>query len=162
MNRIDRHIIKFLYGLGLLIASLFGIGLLIGGLAVLVAIIAGFMRSGFVGILILVLSPLLVLIYGIIAKVWLETLVAVSRMTEQIEVMAPEAIEREEPLLAYCIRCRANRPIQDPEPTVAKGGRSAVRGTCPECGTNLFRFVSMELATEPSGGEEELVSDEIA
>ena len=41
----------------------------------------------------------------------------------------------------YCVRCRARRPIQNPEPTVTERGQHAVRGTCPVCGTTMFRFV---------------------
>ncbi len=55
---------------------------------------------------------------------------------------ARAAIAESEPLLAYCARCRVKRPIQNPEPTVTSDGRPAVRGTCPECGANMFRFVS--------------------
>lgn len=55
---------------------------------------------------------------------------------------AREAVAGPEPLMAYCARCRAKRAIQNPEPTASKDGRPAVRGTCPECGANMFRFVS--------------------
>lgn len=149
--KIDRKLIKFLYWLGLLIASLYGIGLLVGGFAVFAAIVAGFMRSGIVGILILASVPLAVLIYGIIAKVWLDTLNAILRMANQIEDITPQF--NQEPLLAYCPRCRTKRPIQDPEPTVTKDGRSALRGTCPECGTNMFRFASTP--SSPESNEEQ-------
>lgn len=52
------------------------------------------------------------------------------------------AAEGAEALLAYCVRCRTKRPIQDPEPAETKRGQPAIRGTCPECGAKLFRFVS--------------------
>ena len=61
---------------------------------------------------------------------------------EDVLVHAQKAIEGPEPLLAYCARCRAKQPIQDPEPAATKDGRPAVRGTCPECGAKMFRFVS--------------------
>jgi hypothetical protein len=61
---------------------------------------------------------------------------------EEILARAREAVAGPEPLLAYCARCRTKRPIQDPEPTATSDGRPAVRGTCPECGAKMFRFVS--------------------
>jgi len=61
---------------------------------------------------------------------------------EDVLVHARRAIAGAEPLLAYCARCRVKRPIQDPEPAATSDGRPAVRGVCPECGANMFRFVS--------------------
>ncbi|MBC7225938.1 MAG: type I DNA topoisomerase [Thermoflexales bacterium] len=43
-------------------------------------------------------------------------------------------------LEAYCVRCREKRPLKDPEPVFTAGGRPATRGTCPVCGTALFRM----------------------
>lgn len=63
-------------------------------------------------------------------------------VTEEVLASARAAIAGAEPRLAYCARCHAKRPIQDPEPTASSDGRPAVRGTCPECGANMFRFVS--------------------
>ena len=41
---------------------------------------------------------------------------------------------------AYCVKCRTKREIKDPQETKLKNGRPAVKGTCPECGTNVFRI----------------------
>jgi hypothetical protein len=41
----------------------------------------------------------------------------------------------------YCVKERKKVAIKDPEPTVSKNGRKAVRGTCPDCGSKIFRFV---------------------
>jgi hypothetical protein len=41
----------------------------------------------------------------------------------------------------YCVKERKKVAIKDPEKTVTKNGRQAVRGTCPDCGTTIFRFV---------------------
>ena len=41
---------------------------------------------------------------------------------------------------AYCVKCRTKREIQDPQETTLKNGRPAVKGKCPECGTNMFRI----------------------
>ncbi|AFS83344.1 MAG: DUF5679 domain-containing protein [Nitrosopumilus sp.] len=45
---------------------------------------------------------------------------------------------------AYCVKCRAKRDIKDPKETTLKNGRPAVKGTCPTCGTNVFRIGKME------------------
>ena len=41
---------------------------------------------------------------------------------------------------AYCVKCRTKREIKDPEEVTLKNGRPAVKGTCPECGTKMFRI----------------------
>ena len=41
---------------------------------------------------------------------------------------------------AYCVKCRDKREIIDPVETTLKNGRPAMKGTCPKCGTNMFRI----------------------
>ncbi|MDP7628260.1 MAG: DUF5679 domain-containing protein [SAR202 cluster bacterium] len=41
---------------------------------------------------------------------------------------------------AYCVKCRAKRDIKDAQSITMKNGRPAVRGTCPNCGTKVFRI----------------------
>ena len=41
---------------------------------------------------------------------------------------------------AYCVKCRTKREIKDPQETTLKNGRPAMKGTCPECGTYMFRI----------------------
>ena len=41
---------------------------------------------------------------------------------------------------AYCVKCRTKREIKDPQEVTLKNGRPAVKGTCPECGTKVFRI----------------------
>lgn len=43
-------------------------------------------------------------------------------------------------LLAYCVKCRANRPMKDAEAVFMANGRPATRGVCAECGTGLFKI----------------------
>lgn len=40
----------------------------------------------------------------------------------------------------YCFKCKVKREIQDPQPVFLSNGTPATRGTCPECGTSLFRM----------------------
>jgi hypothetical protein len=51
---------------------------------------------------------------------------------------APAASET---IVGYCVKERKKVAIKDPERTVSKDGRQAVRGTCPDCGAKIFRFV---------------------
>jgi len=41
---------------------------------------------------------------------------------------------------AYCMKCRAKRPMQDPHPVFTSTGRAATKAVCPECSTTLFRM----------------------
>lgn len=43
---------------------------------------------------------------------------------------------------AYCLSCQVRRQIQNAQRTETRTGRIAVRGVCPECGSELFTFVS--------------------
>lgn len=41
---------------------------------------------------------------------------------------------------AYCFKCRAKREIKNPAKITLKNGRPATRGSCPVCGTKVFRI----------------------
>ena len=41
---------------------------------------------------------------------------------------------------AYCVKCRARREIKDPKAITMKNGKPATQGTCPTCGTKMFRI----------------------
>ncbi|WP_126549541.1 DUF5679 domain-containing protein [Dictyobacter kobayashii] len=45
---------------------------------------------------------------------------------------------------AYCVKCRTKRGMQNAKKIVTKNGRNAMEGTCPVCGTRLFRFMSIK------------------
>ncbi|WP_268541291.1 DUF5679 domain-containing protein [Candidatus Nitrosotenuis cloacae] len=45
---------------------------------------------------------------------------------------------------AYCVKCRAKRDIKNPKEVKLKNGRPAVKGTCPKCGTNVFKIGKMD------------------
>ena len=48
--------------------------------------------------------------------------------------------ERGESIQAYCLKCRSKREIKDPETITMKNGRPATQGTCPVCGSKMFRM----------------------
>ncbi len=41
---------------------------------------------------------------------------------------------------AYCVKCRAKREMQHPEPVYTNKGTPATKGVCPQCSTKLFRM----------------------
>ena len=40
----------------------------------------------------------------------------------------------------YCMKCKAQRDIKKPEQITMKNGRPATQGTCPMCGTKIFKI----------------------
>jgi len=63
----------------------------------------------------------------------------VARLEKQIE-----DLERRQPSVSgYCVKCRSKRGMASPEQTTMKNGKPAVRGTCPVCGTGMFRIGRM-------------------
>jgi hypothetical protein len=41
---------------------------------------------------------------------------------------------------AYCLKCRAQREIKNPQQITMKNGKPATKGTCPTCSTTMFRI----------------------
>jgi Zn finger protein HypA/HybF involved in hydrogenase expression len=41
---------------------------------------------------------------------------------------------------AYCLKCRAQREMRNPQQITMKNGKPATKGTCPQCGTTMFRI----------------------
>ena len=40
----------------------------------------------------------------------------------------------------YCVKCREKREVDNPEQVTMKNGKKALRGTCPVCGTKMFKI----------------------
>lgn len=51
-----------------------------------------------------------------------------------------------EEITAYCVKCKAKKEMKDPVEVTMKGKggveRKAMKGTCPDCGTTMFRIMS--------------------
>jgi len=43
-------------------------------------------------------------------------------------------------MTAYCVKCQRKVAIQKPKRVRMKNGRLATRGTCPYCGTKVYRI----------------------
>jgi Zn finger protein HypA/HybF involved in hydrogenase expression len=41
---------------------------------------------------------------------------------------------------AYCVKCKAKREMKDPQEVTMKNKKKAKKGTCPECGTTMFKI----------------------
>jgi Zn finger protein HypA/HybF involved in hydrogenase expression len=41
---------------------------------------------------------------------------------------------------AYCLKCREKREMVDPQPYEMKNKKMATTGTCPVCGTKMFKI----------------------
>ena len=57
-----------------------------------------------------------------------------SRSTTIPEAMAA-AVE------AYCVKCKAKREMKDAKQVEMANGRKAMKGTCPKCGTGMFKIL---------------------
>lgn len=45
-----------------------------------------------------------------------------------------------ERMQAYCVKCRAKKDMNNPQAITMKNGKPATQGTCPSCGTKMFRI----------------------
>ncbi len=41
---------------------------------------------------------------------------------------------------AYCVKCRKKVDMNNPEKITMKNGKPATKGSCPNCGTKVFRI----------------------
>ncbi len=40
----------------------------------------------------------------------------------------------------YCVKCKAKREMKNPKLITMKNKRKAMKGTCPKCGTGMFKI----------------------
>ena len=41
----------------------------------------------------------------------------------------------------YCVKCKAKREMKDSAETTMKNGRKALKGSCSNCGTGMFKIL---------------------
>jgi hypothetical protein len=41
---------------------------------------------------------------------------------------------------AYCVKCKRSREMKSPVKVKMGNGRAATKGTCPKCGTGMYRI----------------------
>lgn len=44
----------------------------------------------------------------------------------------------------YCVKCRKKQEMQNPQQITMKNGKPATTGTCPVCGTKMFKIGKAE------------------
>lgn len=52
----------------------------------------------------------------------------------------------------YCVKCKSSREIKDAKAITMKNGRPATQGTCPVCGTKIFK-IGASAPTTPAATE---------
>jgi DNA-directed RNA polymerase subunit RPC12/RpoP len=40
----------------------------------------------------------------------------------------------------YCVKCKKKNEMLEPKEVTMKNGRKATKGTCPKCGTKMFKI----------------------
>ncbi len=43
----------------------------------------------------------------------------------------------------YCMKCKGKKVMKNAKATKMKNGRDAIKGTCPDCGTGMFKIGKM-------------------
>lgn len=70
-----------------LIKILYILGIIFSGIAAIMVIVNGFNISAGAGIIFLILSPLIFLLYVILVRVWLEIIIVIFRIAENTKQM---------------------------------------------------------------------------
>ncbi len=55
----------------------------------------------------------------------------------------------DEVIMGYCVKEKAQKPMQDAKEVTLKNGKRALQGVCASCGTKMMKFISAKKATEP-------------
>jgi len=50
------------------------------------------------------------------------------------------SIKEADMVQAYCVKCRSKKEMKDSKAITMKNGKPATQGTCPSCGTKMFRI----------------------
>ena len=53
----------------------------------------------------------------------------------------------------YCLKCRTKREMNDEKQITMKNGKPATQGTCPVCGTKMFKIGGGDGTTKAASGE---------
>lgn len=62
-------------------------------------------------------------------------------LADQVPPRPPAPAPQEEEVVAFCMRCRAMRPMAHAERTTTQRGQPAYRGVCSVCGAKMFRML---------------------
>ena len=76
-----------------IIKVIYGIGVLFAGIVAIAFIVKGFDASAFLGILALIVSPVVFIIYIILIRVWVEVVIVLFKISEDVRNMAKSKSE---------------------------------------------------------------------
>jgi hypothetical protein len=57
-----------------------------------------------------------------------------------VSVGINEEVQRMAAKEGYCVKCKDKKEMKEPEAITMKNGRPATKGTCPDCGTKIFKI----------------------
>lgn len=43
--------------------------------------------------------------------------------------------------VGYCVKCKAKKEMKDTKQVTMKNGRSALKGSCSDCGTGMYKIL---------------------
>jgi len=75
---------------------------------------------------------------------------AIAHISPDEEAVSPNTnmptteVTSSQEIQAYCVKCKKKVTMQNPHRVIMKNGRPATRGTCPVCGTGLYRIGQVE------------------
>ena len=72
------------------IKALFILAIIVSAIAAVVIVVSGFVSGALSGIVLLVISPILFLVYVILARVWLELVIVIFRIAENTGRLAEQ------------------------------------------------------------------------
>ncbi|TGV04232.1 DUF5679 domain-containing protein [Flavivirga rizhaonensis] len=49
--------------------------------------------------------------------------------------------DKTEIMEGYCVKCKSKKEIKNASEVTMKNGRKAMKGSCPTCGTGMFRIL---------------------
>jgi hypothetical protein len=70
----------------------------------------------------------------------------IRRNSNSRATVSSAAKQRKEHLMpeGYCVKERKKVEIKDAKQVTMKNGRPAIQGTCPDCGTKIFKIGKLE------------------
>ena len=57
-------------------------------------------------------------------------------------------------MIAYCVKCKAKREMSSARAVTMKNGKPATKGTCPVCGTGMYRIGKSNSGSQSGGSSQ--------
>jgi hypothetical protein len=55
-----------------------------------------------------------------------------------------EVDAKDEAVTGHCLKCKEKRNMVEAKEVTMKNGRAAMKGTCEQCGTGMFKILGMK------------------